>query len=179
MAQTWNWPSFHPCILSQKLPLSVQGQKLEQCRLDGEKLLYWRKHAVLWSVLEFSLLISKRFLDTFLFFQRNLRIQNTWMLNGTHYSKVRLSRILRIYPFSDTRSLAAVDEGQGVGNFENFCKRIWQKWGSKTAQQLEIILHHVQVTTFVRFLWSIVSSEAFAYNKGNDWCVAHYTFKRN
>ena len=32
------------------------------------------------------------FLDTFLFFQRNLRIQNTWMMNGIHYSKVKNSR---------------------------------------------------------------------------------------
>ena len=32
------------------------------------------------------------FLDTFLFFQRNLRIQNTWVMNGTHYSKVIISR---------------------------------------------------------------------------------------
>ena len=27
--------------------------------------------------------------DTFLFFQKHLAIQNTWMINGVHYSKVR------------------------------------------------------------------------------------------
>jgi cyclopropane-fatty-acyl-phospholipid synthase len=27
-------------------------------------------------------------------------------------------------------------------------------------------------------LFYIMCSEAFAYNGGNDWCVAHYTFKR-
>ena len=28
-------------------------------------------------------------------------------------------------------------------------------------------------------LFYIMSSEAFRYNSGNDWCVAHYTFQRN
>ena len=28
-------------------------------------------------------------------------------------------------------------------------------------------------------LFYIMSSEAFRYNGGNDWCVAHYTFQRN
>ena len=28
-------------------------------------------------------------------------------------------------------------------------------------------------------IFYIMSSEAFRYNNGNDWCVAYYTFQRN
>ena len=53
--------------------------------------------------------------DTFLFFQKHLAIQNTWMVNGVHYSKVRKINLhacgvrccLRVR-FSDTVSLKIV-----------------------------------------------------------------------
>ena len=33
--------------------------------------------------------------DTFLFFQKHLAIQNTWMINGVHYSKVSLLQAIQ------------------------------------------------------------------------------------
>jgi len=90
--------------------------------------------------------------DTFLFFQRNLRIQNTWMMNGTHYSKT-LEAWLQL-----------------MKDKESEISKIFAKeYGQNEVQK--------QLNNWKLFY--IMSSEAFAYNKGNDWCVAHYTFKRN
>ena len=65
--------------------------------------------------------------DTFLFFQKNLAIQNTWMVNGVHYSKVSPSdtillnnfntknqpQVFKTYCFFIPKSLPLISRGKG------------------------------------------------------------------
>jgi len=90
--------------------------------------------------------------DTFLYFQKHLAIQNTWMINGVHYSKT-----LEAW-------LDLLKEKESIIS-EIFAK----EYGA------DKVTEHLNGWK----LFYIMSSEAFKYNEGNDWCVAHYTFKRN
>jgi len=90
--------------------------------------------------------------DTFLYFQKHLAIQNTWMVNGVHYSKT-LEAWLELLKQKEA----------------TISKIFAKEYGAdKVVDQLNGWK-----------LFYIMSSEAFKYNNGNDWCVAHYTFKRN
>lgn len=89
--------------------------------------------------------------DTFLFFQKHLAIENTWMINGVHYSKT-LEAWLELLKKSESKISKIFAETYG-------------------KQQVASQLNNWK-------LFYIMSSEAFAYNDGNDWCVAHYTFRR-
>jgi len=90
--------------------------------------------------------------DTFLFFQKHLAIQNTWMVNGVHYSKTLEAWLVLLKQREAEIS-------------KIFAKAYGEKNVTKQLNDWK--------------LFYIMSSEAFAYNNGNDWCVAHYTFKRN
>jgi len=89
--------------------------------------------------------------DTFLFFQKHLAIENTWMINGVHYSKT-LEAWLELLKENETEISAIFAKEYGAAHVNKHLND-WK-------------------------LFYIMSSEAFKYNNGNDWCVAHYTFKR-
>jgi len=90
--------------------------------------------------------------DTFLFFQKHLAIKNTWMINGVHYSKT-LEAWLDLLKEKETEISQVFAKTYGADKVVSHLNN-WK-------------------------LFYIMSSEAFRYNDGNDWCVAHYTFQRN
>ena len=64
--------------------------------------------------------------DTFLFFQKNLAIQNTWMVNGVHYSKVSQIYLPRLrVTMLQTRSI----------QWYSFTRKINRKRGSESREK--------------------------------------------
>ena len=107
--------------------------------------------------------------DTFLFFQKHLAIQNTWMINGVHYSKV--SPDLPGGPLTSDLLFKTLEAWLDLlKEKENEISKVFAK--TYGADKVVSYLNNWK-------LFYIMSSEAFKYNNGNDWCVAHYTFKRN
>ena len=88
--------------------------------------------------------------DTLLWFQRDLRIENRWHVDGTHYQKTA------------NHWLARQD-----GNRNAVMAALTQAYGGTAAQWFQRW----------RMFW-MACAEMFGYADGQEWLVAHYRFVR-
>jgi len=89
--------------------------------------------------------------DLFLYFQNDFALRHHWRINGTHYSKT-LEAWLEKLDAKQAECLAIMAKTYGAQEAK---KKLFE-WRN-----------------FFMFC-----SECFAYNRGNDWIVAHYVFHK-
>jgi cyclopropane-fatty-acyl-phospholipid synthase len=88
--------------------------------------------------------------DALLHFQRHLRIERRWLLDGRHYARTA-NRWLERQDRHRGEALAVLRQCYGDG------ARLWlNRW---------------------RMFW-MACAELFAYGGGNEWLIAHYLFER-
>jgi len=89
--------------------------------------------------------------DTLLWFQNDLRIEQRWHVDGTHYARTA-NHWLQNHDRARDRVMAEMREtyGEGLASLWN------QRW---------------------RIFW-MACAEMFDYDRGQEWLVAHYRFQR-
>ncbi|MBS0367144.1 MAG: class I SAM-dependent methyltransferase [Proteobacteria bacterium] len=89
--------------------------------------------------------------DTLLWFQRHMRIEQQWTVDGTHYARTA-NHWLRNQDASTEQVLAILTQAYGA-----HAAALWrQRW---------------------RMFW-MACAETFGYRNGQEWLVAHYRFVR-
>jgi cyclopropane-fatty-acyl-phospholipid synthase len=91
--------------------------------------------------------------DTLLAFQRDLRLERQWLLDGTHYERTANAWLAR-QDLQRAPILALLRDSYGT---EALAMLWFQRW---------------------RMFW-MACAELFGYANGQEWLVAHYRFARN
>ncbi len=88
--------------------------------------------------------------DLFLAFQDDLRIENRWMVSGTHYARTSEAWLARLEAARE-RVIALFDRTYGAGRGEPW----FQRWR----------------------VFFLACAELFAWRDGTEWQVAHFLFR--
>ena len=90
--------------------------------------------------------------DLLLYFQKDLKIQNQWTVNGVHYQK------------TSEDWLKLLDKNEAT------VRKLFAKTYGEHATTLWLVRWR---------LFYMSCAELFGYDNGNEWYVSHYLFAKN
>ncbi len=107
--------------------------------------------------------------DLLLRFPEHLQIEDSWLVNGKHYSRT-LDAWLQRHDDNYAAIRPILDKTYGAYRMEHVDRWVETKIVAGENQGLRWFTNWR--------IFYIVCSETFAFNDGNEWTVSHYLFKK-